>query len=197
MNNHCEKMGFKVEKSKDLYVVLFISRNKDNLLIPNFKERKKNFITSKNPEELITEFNHFVEDGLKGETSRLYYSVNSRNPERIKKNLMKFLIESDDSDLTNIESKIASIAAKIECADTKHWLFDFDINDEKCVNEFVIDINEIDLSLTPIVHKTPNGYAVVVEHGFDTRQLLEKWNTLVTPKRDSLLCYTWEKKDEI
>lgn len=178
----------------NLHTVLFISRNKDNLLIPNFKERKKNFITSKNPEELMTEFNHFVEDGLKGETSRLYYSVNSRKPERIKKDLMKFLIENDDFDLTNIESKIAGIAAKIECADTKHWLFDFDINDGKRVNEFVIDIDEIDSSLAPIARKTPNGYAVVVDHGFDTRQLLEKWNTSVTPKRDSLLCYAWEKK---
>ena len=30
MSSHCEKWGFKVEESKDLYVVLFISRNKDN-----------------------------------------------------------------------------------------------------------------------------------------------------------------------
>lgn len=180
----------------DLHIALFISRNKDNLLIPNFKERNKKFLTTKTPYELIAEFNRFVDNGFEGEMSRLYYSINSRKSERIKKNLMKFLIENDDIDLTNIENKIVSIAAKIECADTKHWMFDFDIDDVDSVNEFINDIREIDISLTPIFYKTPNGYAVIVEHGFDTRELLSKWNQLVTPKRDSMLCYTWRKKDE-
>ena len=63
MSSHCEKWGFKVEESKDLYVVLFISRNKDNKDIENFKERRKAFITTKTPEELETTFKHFVEDG--------------------------------------------------------------------------------------------------------------------------------------
>ena len=56
MSSHCEKWGFKVEESKDLYVVLFISRNKDNKDVANFKERRKSFITTKSPEELKRTF---------------------------------------------------------------------------------------------------------------------------------------------
>lgn len=37
-------------------------------------------------------------------------------------------------------------------------------------------------------HKTPNGYAIVVEHGFDTRELMEKWKGYdITLKKDELL----------
>ena len=36
----------------NLYVVFFISRNKDNKDIKNFKERKKAFVSSKAIEEL-------------------------------------------------------------------------------------------------------------------------------------------------
>ena len=42
-------------------------------------------------------------------------------------------------------------------------------------------------------YKTPNGYAVVVDQRFDTRELLEKWSN-VELKRDDLLCYAWGKK---
>lgn len=44
--------------------------------------------------------------------------------------------------------------------------------------------------ITIEIYKTPNGYAVVVDQRFDTRNLLEKW-TNVTLKRDDLLCVRW------
>ena len=43
-----------------------------------------------------------------------------------------------------------------------------------------------------VVHKTPNGYGVVVNQRFDTRELLTKW-TNVELKRDNLVCVEWAK----
>ena len=37
------------------------------------------------------------------------------------------------------------------------------------------------------VHPTPNGYAIVVPHGFDTRELQKKWLSLFENKRDAML----------
>ena len=199
MSSHCEKWGFKVEKSKDLYVVLFISRNKDNKDIENFKERRKAFITTKTPEELKRTFKHFVEDGVNGEMSRFYYSVNSRDAIKIKKQLLHFLID-EDFDLTHLDGKLASIAAKKECAKTKRWMFDFDSENSIELSDFITDISKcVTEPLKTEVMRTPHGYAIVVEHGFDTRQLGldDRWWNIATLKKDDLLCYTWEKKDEV
>lgn len=199
MSSKCEKWGYKVEEAKNLNVVLFISRNKDNKDISGFKERRKSFITTKVPNELITEFNHFVNDGVKGETSRLYYSVNSRDVKKVRKELIKFLVDDDNFNIAHLNGKIAGIAANKECAATKHWMFDFDEDDKdktyKSVFDFVSDIRNIDLTLMPVVYETPHGYAVIVEHGFDTRWLMEKWSKVATLKRDDLLCYKWGVKE--
>ena len=44
-----------------------------------------------------------------------------------------------------------------------------------------------------MVYKTPNGYAVVVERGFDSRDLLSKY-PFVELKRDDMLCVKWTEK---
>ena len=63
------------------------------------------------------------------------------------------------------------------------WLFDFDIDSPLTVLQFYND-----LPVNGTIYKTPNGYAVVVEHGFDTRELMKKWeNYDITLKRDELL----------
>lgn len=199
MSSHCEKWGFKVEESKDLYVVLFISRNKDNKDVENFKERRKSFITTKTPEELNNTFKHFVEDGVDGEMCRFYYSVNSRDATKVKKQLLHFLID-EDFNLTHLDGKLASIAAKKECAKTKRWMFDFDSDDKIKVSEFLTDISKcVTEPLETEIRKTPHGYAIITERGFDTRQLglEDKWWNIATLKKDDLLCYTWERKDEI
>ena len=37
-------------------------------------------------------------------------------------------------------------------------------------------------------YKTPNGYAIIIPHGFDTRVLMEKWKDYdITLKKDDLL----------
>lgn len=195
MSSKCEKWGYKVEEAKDLYVVLFISRNKDNRDILNFKERRRSFVTTKSPHELTEEFHHFVEDGVDGEICRMYYSVNARDAKKVRKELIKFLVDDDNFNIAHLGGKIAGIAASKECAATKHWMFDFD-EDDKSIYDFVSDIRNIDPSSMPNAHKTPNGYAVIVEHGFDTRWLMAKWGKIVTLKRDDLLCYRWSQKDE-
>ena len=43
------------------------------------------------------------------------------------------------------------------------------------------------------LHKTPNGYAVIVNQRFDTRQLLQDYQN-VELKRDDLFCYSWDTK---
>lgn len=196
MSSHCAKWGFKVEESKDLYVVLFISRNKDNTDIENFKERRKAFITTKTPEELQNTFKHFVEDGVNGEMSRFYYSINSRDADKVKKQLLHFLID-EDFNLTHLDGKLASIAAKKECAKTKRWMFDFDSENSTELSNFITDISKcVAEPLQTEIRKTPHGYAIITERGFDTRKLGldDTWYNIATLKKDDLLCYSWGEK---
>lgn len=206
MSSHCEKWGYKVEESKDLIVVFFVSRKKDNKDVKNFKERKTAFVSTKHPIEFEKKFEHFVADGASGEMSRFYFSVNARDAKKVKKQLLHFLID-EDFNLEHINGKIAGIAAKKECAKTKHWMFDFDIDDENAVNEFISDIENIESTLSGYIKtddyitpyctkwKTPHGYAVIVDHGFDTRELMKKWGDNVTLKKDDMICYKWDWKN--
>lgn len=69
----------------NLYVYLIRSRNKDNKDISNFKERAKTILEYKeNEDRVIKEFHRFAADGVQGEKTRLYRSVNSRNEEKIR-----------------------------------------------------------------------------------------------------------------
>ena len=183
-----------------LYVVLLVSRNKDNKEVEGFVERKRSFVRhSVNPmtdEKLEREFINFVSHGVIGETCRLYVSVNKRDEEKAKKALMVELITRDNIKLSRIAAVTASICAKKENAAEKRWLFDFDINDEGKLEEFVSDIKKICPGMAVETHKTPHGYAVIVEHGFDTRKLFEKWTEDVTLKRDDMLLVYWDTKEK-
>lgn len=185
---------------KPVHVVLFCSRNKDNQSIEGFKERRESFITNKeiDSEYLQTRFKEFAGRGLPLEQSRMYYSVNARDPQKIWTGLMHFMFDNPDFNLCSIQPKIAGIAAQKECALEKKWMFDFDINDKEKVNEFVKDIINLSNPIQEriITHKTPHGYAVIVDHGFDCRELLEKWGEDVTLKRDDLLCVKWLDKED-
>lgn len=64
--------------NKPIYGVYFASRNKDNQDVPDFKERRKVFLSTRSVDELMPEFKHFVSQGQPGEFSRFYVSVNSR-----------------------------------------------------------------------------------------------------------------------
>jgi len=185
---------------KPIHVVLLVSRKKDNQDLPDFKERRQSFITHKTIQELVySEFKHFVQEGRFGETSRLYYSVNARDPEKIHKQLLHFLIDEPEFNLCSIQPKLAGIAAQKECALEKKWMFDFDNSDSDLANQFAQDILEIVPDADVKIHKTPHGFAIITDKHFDTRELLEKWqkDVDITLKRDDLLCVDWWKKDTI
>lgn len=174
----------------DLYVYLIRSRNKDNKNIPGFKERRKVILEYKeNEDKVIAKFEDFAEKGLPGEKTRLYRSVNSRNEEKIKEEFIIRLLR-DKPSMTKLNSILASVAQQAQNRDESKWRFDFDVDNENKVREFIDCIHSC--SYIPLryinMYKTPNGYAVIVPHRFNTRELIEKWKDYdITLKRDGLL----------
>lgn len=189
-----------------LNVVLFVSRNKDNKHLETFKERKVSFVTTKDFEEIKSQFQVFVNEGQVGEFSRMYVSVNPRSNSKTFKALQHMMLDQE-FDLSTLPQKVASLAAKVEnvYGDKQNWLFDFDPIEgqdvEVLLTKFVADLHiahettqtkkgqkRPPISVT--LHKTPNGYAVIVNQRFDTRQLLQQYPN-VELKRDAMLCYDW------
>lgn len=176
-----------------LYVYLIRSRNKDNKDIEGFKERAKTLIMYESKEDKVRrEFELFASGGLVGEKTRLYKSVNARDEEKCRKGLMHRLI--DGASIANIETVLASVCQQKENRAESKWLFDFDCTDTSVLESFVKDVEEH----SPVsVHKTPNGYAVVSEHGFDTRELFEKYKDYdIGLKKDELLFLDIIEKEE-
>ncbi len=172
----------------DLYVYLIRSRNKDNKNVHNFKERTKTILEYKeNEEKVFDEFYKFAADGVPGERTRLYRSVNSRNEEKIREGFIIRLLR-DKSSMTKLNHTLASVAQQVENRDESKWLFDFEVDDEEKVEDFIDDIyfhSEIE---NHELYKTPNGYAIVIPHGFDTRQLMDDWKDYdITLHKDRLL----------
>ena len=174
----------------NLYVYLMRSRNKDNKDIPNFKQRVKTILEYReNEDKVIEAFKSFAAKGLLGEQTRLYRSVNSRNEEKIREELIIRLLR-DKPSMTQLNRTLASVALQVQNRDESKWLFDFDVDDELLMNDFVHEIvmySEIPL-LDIEAYKTPHGYAIIVPHRFDTRELMEKWKEYdITLKKDELL----------
>ncbi|WP_347224087.1 hypothetical protein [Bacteroides congonensis] len=91
--------------------------------------------------------------------------------------------------MTKIENKVTSLAMSSENAAEHKWLFDFDETDG--IDDFVSDLEAEGFKKEEIeVYKTVNNYAVVVPHGFDSRNILKKYDC-VELKRDGLLCVAW------
>ena len=190
---------------EEIWTILFVSRNKDNRDVENFNQRKKSFVSTKKPEDLLKEFEVFVNEGVENEFSRFYVSINSRSNTKTFKALQHKMLD-EDFNLATMPQRIAAIASKTENAYEKNkWLFDFDpienVDLEESLESFIEDVyqayNETDNRKEPlevIKHKTPNGYAVITTQRFDTRKLMEKWKDNVELKRDDLLCYSWKTK---
>ena len=175
----------------NLYVYLIRSRNKDNKDVPNFKERAKTILEYKeNEDKVIEAFKSFAAKGVPGEQTRLYRSVNSRNEEKIREELIIRLLR-DKPSMTQLNRTLASVAQQVQNRDESKWLFDFDVDDKEKAYSFIHDVSTyfslIDRNAIKI-HKTPHGYAIIVPHGFDTRELMEKWKDYdITLKKDELL----------
>lgn len=168
------------------HVAMFVSRNKDNKELDGFKQRNRSFLTQKTIEELMPSFEEFAYRGVTNEMSRFYISVNARKHEVIQKMLLHYLIDKPDMSLTNIEKLIASLSMKKGTASTKKFLFDYD-GDSTEVSYFIDDVAKaIGFTGDVSAYETPNGFAVVTEKGFDTRELLDKWKD-VELKRDAML----------
>lgn len=167
----------------NLYVYLIRSRNKDNKNIPNFKERAKTILEYReNEDKVIEAFKDFAAKGLPGELTRLYRSVNSRDEKKIREELIIRLLR-DKPSMTKLNRTLASVAQQSCSRGESKWLFDFDVDDINLHNEFMYDIPVGTMS-----YKTPHGYAVIAEYGFDTRELMKKWKDYdITLKKDALL----------
>lgn len=184
------------KERKPYHVVLMVSRNKDNHDIVGFKERRKAMFCEKNMDRIYRKFNSFVNEGIDGELCRLYISVNARDEKKVQKTLIHELIDAEDFNFTAIEGVLAGIAARKENAAEHKWMFDFDNQDFNLLEEFFKDIHNSCADIEVKYYITPHGYAVVVDHGFDTRELMEKWKDIVSLKRDDLLCYDYKIKVE-
>lgn len=184
----------------NLRVVLFKSRNKDNKDLEDFTERTVSFVTSHDiskSKSLQDKFKTFVNQGVAGELSRYYVSYNERNPQKVNKELMHYLLDHPEMNPASLPQKLARISAHKENASENKWFFDFDYDELSKVEEFKTDIRELGGYRGDIIqHLTIHGYAIGVEHGFDTRKLLEKWSD-VELKRDDLLLWDWDWKDTI
>lgn len=124
----------------------------------------------------------------------LYISVNRRDNDKVHKCLLHYLIDHPDTDLSKIDSKIASIASKTENRADSKWLFDIDIQDYDKVAEFIGDLGKyLDIKLISQPHKTINGWHTIVQHGFDTRELMDKWNQDIDLKRDDMKLLAYGK----
>lgn len=159
--------------------ILLTARKKDNPELK--KDISKSYLSSKQDETILEDLDNFSKEHPNLRL-RAYVSVNTRDTEKTKRALQHALID-DTIDLEKIESKLAGIASKPENSLTKKWLFDCDLEPGK-FEDFLVDLENY-YKGSYEKYKTPNGFGVIVEHGFDTREILEKYKD-VELKRDGL-----------
>ena len=168
-----------------MYVYVIRSRNKDNKNVPCFHERCKTMVMYEHDEDKVyEEFRLFADKGVLREKTRLYRTVNARDEEKCRKELIIRLL--NDASLTKMRSVLASVCQQDKCRAESKWLFDFDSKDQKELHKFTMYIGQY--TTVDMVRETPNGYAVIVNHGFDTRELFEIFKGVdITLKKDELL----------
>lgn len=172
-------------------VLTVVSRPKDNRNVGNFKTTSRGELINlnhfnNNTEVLDYAVDHYSYLAKAGETFRVYMSVNKRSFSKTHNKLIHELIDGNVN-LTTIQSKVASIAAKPENAEEHQWLFDVDYDEDILNNQFIPDLleasgfTESDLD----IYQTKSHYGVIVPHGFNTVDLLANYPE-VELKRDDL-----------
>lgn len=160
------------------HTVLFISRNKDNKHLDEYKQRSKTFLSDKSTDELMASFDRFVDRGVQGEESRFYISVNARCPEKTRKALLHYFLDAENLPLYKYESAVVSVASKPKNRAENKWLFDYDDNQDEIVR-FLDELrSHAGDDAVETVQRTKSGYAVVTNKGFDARELLGKWRNV-------------------
>lgn len=208
-SDHTAEPSYTGKKS---HCVMFVSRNKDNQHLENFEQRRIVFLTTREKDDplLLRKFEHFKDDGQTGEMSRMYYSVNARDNLKTIREVQHYLLDNPDYNAGSLSALAVKCAMRRENACETNRLFDFDLNDEAKLNEFVQDLKSRGADNVD-VQKTPNGYAVVIQRGVDLRGLVDtlpdkpmkdkkdkgpwKWNNdEVGYKIDDLFLVTWGTK---
>ena len=177
-------------------VIRFASRNKDNQNVANFHQRSENIIVGLDwdLDKIKEAFQQFVKAGVPGETSRLYVSVNHRSDAAANRLLMHYLLDNPDLPANKLQSKYIGMLMRKESAATSKWLFDFDMEglpDGYTIESFIAMLRTNGFAEDEI-HCRPsmNGYHVIVDHGFDSRSVLENFPN-VTLKRDDITLIDW------
>lgn len=180
---------------KKLRVHLFVSRNKDNAGVAGFRPRRRALLAYDSDwGALVAPFDGFVAAGIPGETVRWYASLNARDPEQVRRQVIHRLL--DGAEIARLDSLAASSAAKKACAAEHKWLFDFDDRSENRAVDFYYDVCGKGGFVREEVwcNPTPNGFAVVAARGFDTRELMAEWGSVATLKRDGMLLLGWRTR---
>ena len=132
-----------------MFTVMLRSRNKDNEGVKDFRERKKVFLVrefepymGEREEEvnMYDEFERFVQEGVEGEMSRLYISVNKMDEKKIQRDLFIELYDKQ-MDFVSFNRKLVSIANKDDNKASRNYLLDYDKDSTE--EEMLKDIEEI------------------------------------------------------
>lgn len=211
MSNHFKPKRVKPDTGP-LRVVLFRSRNKDNKNhIEGFQERFESFLTREDIKPghdlpcdsgVWRKFRSFVDQGRSGELSRMYVSINARDNRKTMKALTEALVDAafdqtsdqGEIDMASIGQLVVSRAALPENAAEHHWMLDIDNKDEAVVKAISSRLEEIDPDLISYMKRTPNGWHIICDHGFDLRRLGDLSGE-VNLKRDGLYLAGVECKD--
>ena len=168
-----------------LMLYFLVSRGKDNRELAGFQRRYETFLAYEGSAMVERRFDTFVRAGLIGERSRLYQSVNARDEPKVRTALLAYLIEHDWP-IAHLDSLSARLAAQKDKAAESRWLLDIDTTDEPARATILEEFERAYADHYQLV-VTPNGLAIVTEHGFDSRELLRKYGDVVSVKRDALL----------
>lgn len=184
-----------------IYTIFFSSRNKDNANLEGFKPRTRTFLSNyANHTELDPnvkhQFDEFVKQGVNSELSRCYVSINPADPVKVNNSLMHYLIDHPMATPLQVQNKLISFANTPQNLATHRWLLDCDTPDH---NRFLKILHWLENNKIPIKQYKPtkSGYAIVTEHGFDTREFSKKFPEVENKKEsDLLIAYAQNKKED-
>ena len=202
----------RANSDEPLHAIMFVTRNKDNRDLPNFKERREVFLTTQ-PEDspiIKQKFLEFAKRGQKNELSRLYISLNARDQQQTRISFMHYYFDhSDQINMAGLPAIATKIAMNRKNAVEKKRMFDVDTKDKNILDAFIADLTSRSKTANkPKIYPTINGFAVVIERGIDLRNLVDtmpdaklrdkkdkgpwKWpKDLITYKQDDFVLIRW------